>query len=143
MIKAQELRIGNLVMAQDDYLHAHCHAKVIMLNEHEMRWQSITKNLNEHTVQSDIFVDVEGIELSEDWLKRMGFEKRPNLHFNYYEIEIEVNAPGHTIQDKRSITVNENRTHCFVDGTFAAEVRHVHTLQNIFYALTGAELEIK
>lgn len=47
------------------------------------------------------------------------------------------------MQKERSITVNENCTHCFTDGTFAAEIKHVHQLQNLYFALTGEELTLK
>lgn len=73
----------------------------------------------------------EPIELNEDWLLKLGYERDKNEYcvsgfdrFNVYQ------------------TVKGSYIFC-ADEKSIRYVRYVHELQNIFFALTGEELTIK
>lgn len=71
--------------------------------------------------------EVSPIELSEDWLIRMGYSKCPHA-LNHYRIKGHViwKLEGFYFCDKNGIKLNT-----------------VHQLQNLYYSLTSSELTIK
>jgi hypothetical protein len=79
--------------------------------------------------------DCEPIPLTEEWLKRFGFEKTiaddVNHHFDYYTDE-KISAGNLWEHDKGF---------CH-DYDMGGEIKHVHQLQNLYHALTGEELKI-
>lgn len=84
----------------------------------------------------------EPIPLTEEWLVSFGFEK--NKHGVYLSpYENSINDECFTrmcfdfLEDKMFV-VNSNA----YDG-FYVECNHVHQLQNLYFALTGEELELK
>ena len=79
------------------------------------------------------------IQLTEDWLLRFGFEKRgkTGCSFQYF---IGTNPITHDWlfdilwQDKQDYPFYRNGFHT---------IKYVHQLQNLYFALTGEELEFK
>ena len=108
-MKASELRIGNLAQKN--------------------------KKVKPLSVADIAMVEIRGmkgvyepIPLTEEWLKRFGFEKVVNglfaidlFHYNLKEYRL-------------YISKNESNEVDFV------EIKHVHSLQNLYFALTGEEL---
>lgn len=81
------------------------------------------------------------IPLTEDWLLRFGFDKETRVGENkYYKdrylIENGISQFFDNGYSFRITTDNQNSTH-------AASVKYVHQLQNLYFALTGTELELK
>lgn len=81
--------------------------------------------------------DFEPIPLSEEWLKRLGFESgddcfyknlRPTM-WGYLNLQTE----------DYSVSISPDIGGIHVPGN---EIKFLHQLQNLFYALTGQELEI-
>jgi hypothetical protein len=72
---------------------------------------------------------LEPIPLTEEWLMRFGSQKRgQEIHLDYF-----------TLYDGQgSWTVNDNSAPYTI-----AVIEYVHQLQNLYFALTGKELEIK
>lgn len=68
----------------------------------------------------------EPIPLTEQWLLDFGFEK--NDIGNY---------------DKRMELSFDGRNYRFMQGWTNVKLKHVHKLQNLYFALTGEELELK
>jgi hypothetical protein len=67
----------------------------------------------------------EPIPLTEDWLLKFGFEKT-SLHY--------FRKAGVLIQ------AEDNCYECYL-GSVVAKLEYVHQLQNLYFALTGTELE--
>lgn len=101
------------------------------------------------------FDDFEPIPLSEEWLKQLGFEKN-NIYPEGWVIGFEdepelasdrkltyglVGEADSKIITGRSVGIVEPRD----GGTswigIAYDVKHVHQLQNLYFALTGEELQ--
>ncbi len=127
-MKANELRIGNFVSTR-----------------FENKSFVVTGIRNQHTKDGDfelIFlsngksflpVHIEPIPLTEEWLLKFGFkQKKLDSYFDTTKWS----------DGKNIITVN---TDLFVtmESTFHKRAEYVHTLQNLYFALTGEELTIK
>jgi hypothetical protein len=72
----------------------------------------------------------EPIPLTEEWLLRMGFEK---LNQHYWSLN---GFNYQMIFSNNSLDVHKRKY-------LIKNVKHVHSLQNLYFALTGQELEIK
>ena len=129
MIKANELRLGNLIL-KNGKLHYTNHMTI-----RDVYGRSVT--------DSDIF---EPIPLTEEWLLKFGFEcianngdqKRfglKNRNKNYfYGVELDHEE---ICLNKQSLFGCETIIH---NEIF---LQHVHQLQNLYFALTGEDLKFK
>lgn len=124
-MEANELRIGNLVIG--DGLHdgeirtvKAITDKGTLTNEHRVI-------LFENYLAGEFMKDVKGIELTPEWLGRLGFEDRDESH--YWK------DPIHLLVHEGGCLYLANQRH--------VDIFYVHQLQNLFFALTGRELELK
>jgi len=80
---------------------------------------------------------IDPIPLTEEWLVKFGFEVKPNRAYEKYWKDF----------GDMAILVDEDLEFYIhaesYEGETLRKVEHVHTLQNLFFALTGEELEIK
>lgn len=71
----------------------------------------------------------EAIEINEEWLRRFGFDKK-----------IESFLKGRFDVHKLANWTN----YMFCEGNLVLrELKYVHTIQNLYFALTGKELQLK
>ena len=126
MIKHTELRCGNLVSLKYD--GKTMTAKVTSVKEHYI----------EMDVMSDHYVfsrsnpaDVDSVPLSEEWLIRAGFGES---HNGWYKSPI-ASAFDYIGEKTTGIWV--------VMDMESPEIKWVHQLQNLVFALTGEELTFK
>jgi hypothetical protein len=85
------------------------------------------------------FLKAEAIPLTEEWLLKFGFQekdRRQNRFIKNDDFELEFQG------DKVAYCVwgGEDAPHL---TQFFGHCKHVHQLQNLYFALTGEELEIK
>ena len=122
-MKAQELRIGNLVN------HTTGQCKVVGFYGEIFR----AENINKIELKSNVF-NLQPIPLTEEWLLKFGFSHCEN--YSWYEkklpnlnIVISCNLHGDfCIENKNDIITIKDR--CY----------NLHQLQNLYFALTGEEL---
>lgn len=87
-----------------------------------------------HPYEKDKYFDLCPIELSEDWLFKFGFEKEEH---GFYEKE-------YCFFDLLNISENGFIIYAVLETyTISQEIKYVHELQNLYYTLTGEELETK
>ena len=127
-----------------------------MINANELRLGNWI-NYAGHPVQcslSDLYIcdsnDLySGIHLTEERLLLMGFEK-VDLHKNLYKKSMQVS--GGNIMKAMVVYLDEkSHTIALADYWTGSErlellqmdYQHVHTIQNLYFVLTGEELEIK
>ena len=118
MINAKELRIGNYCFFGKDFKGQNILSKI----------DSIIDPINSH----------DPIPLTEEWLLRFGFLKRKTLSHPYFFIEID----DHVIMDiglSGTVTIEAYDGH---EIFIPADIKFVHQLQNLYFALTGKELTI-
>jgi len=130
---ASELRIGNYVNYAAE--------KVIVL-------QTSIKSRNKWDVELGYFEDSIGFErmiteiqpipLTEEWLLRFGFEKEEEQDelLNTFMF-CKLNTVRVEFSDKhKQLYWHDNYT-----SIYHKEIKYVHQLQNLYFALTGKELE--
>jgi len=117
LMKAQELRLGNLILPAHD------------LDGKYITVASIEEDcINTYSPEANHY---SGIPLTEEWLLKFGFEKTlPHIKGSVLKDEY----------DKSFVRVS-NRLGQF-DFHGATKLDYVHQLQNLFFTLTGQELKI-
>ena len=141
---ARSLRISNLVLFAEDQsvftVKEISEEGLWVFNEDETTW-----------IEIDQF---EGIPLTEGWLLRMGFVriKRTGRYGDIYAISSGSDScyclekdwndyPSYFVGIEYTdspFKEDEDKTY-----NFSFDMKHVHQLQNMYYALTGEELTIK
>lgn len=117
-MKANELRIGN-------YINGGGCPRIVISIEKD---GCISEPIDNSTV--DFSKGIEPIPLTEEWLVKFGWELTP------------LNASFKRYNRKSGFMIIE----VYDDNKFWAEyiyVKYVHQLQNLYFSLTGEELEIK
>jgi len=111
-MKAEELRIGNTI----NYLgkHVNCTAETIY---------AVSKIIQPSVMYL-------GIPLTEEWLLNIGFEKKGNIYENWTMFTVWVNPD-----------VFDGFIADWADKAIR-EVKYVHELQNLYFSLTGEELNL-
>lgn len=129
MIKANELRIGNLVY-QYRYEKAQKENTISQIRRTKVFFINGA---------SECFKDIDPIPLTEEWLLRFGFNskyKSVHTHWNIKSFGIE--QASDEDENGNSIPVRQEFYYAFT-----IEIKYVHQLQNLYFALTGEELTLK
>ena len=117
-MKATELRLGSLF----DYKQCIYAANVIRDNF------VYGKNVNGFAPGEFPIDKINSIPLTEEWLLKFGFEKDNELNFVKFSFKV------HFWSNYNSYMYG------WIGGNI--EIKYVHQLQNIYFALTGQELTI-
>ena len=124
-----DFRIGNLVLDEDGEL-----CKIEQLSSEKMEcFQQVSNIENKSCISNKYPSNIYAIELTEEWLIRFGFEK---TWFGYEIISTGIEIE-HLKNGDYTICINSNEYH--VGESF----KYVNQLQNIYFALTNKELELK
>ena len=118
-MEARELRIGNWVNT---------------MKGHRQCIDVMCDCVNFEDIERDIFDNIDPIPLTEEWLVRFGLKLNPNhtaFHIKGMQFEIPSMIGG--------FYDNEYG----LDKESVIELNYVHSLQNLYFALTGEELELK
>ncbi|WP_312306591.1 hypothetical protein [Chryseobacterium sp.] len=125
MIAPQELRIGNLVKYVDD-------GEIKVINGSAIKYLENAQRLFQ-------LFPFEPIELTEEWLLKMGFDLLHKGKFrNVYDYSLD-HRFGYS--DNHGLVYVDSAL-TFVGNSFS-HIKFVHQLQNLVFALTGEELTIK
>ena len=127
MIKANELRIGNKLNFLGDVV---TFKNITEIREDGIFWIKTF----EPKIESKNF-HFKPIEITEDWLLIFGFKKRKNRHLFNWENKI-------VISEYKDEFENFFYPKTGYDIRFSNEIKYVHQLQNLYFALTGAELTV-
>ena len=135
MLKANELRIGNLINWGVNIVPIRSIHTESVLKDNVSVYIELNEKLQNYCLN---ITDIEPILLTEEWLLNFGFERH---HADYSNDVIYIkNVP------------NNNE---FIWGVYPFELgsgfvinkskslKYVHQLQNLYFALTGEELNIK
>lgn len=95
-----------------------------------------------HSLEEGQYFDLEPILLTKEWILRFGFKEYGNAY------SIDAWSPGHPSQrfdidwrEDKGITC-KSRYQADSDYFLMRHVKHVHQLQNLYYALSGDELKL-
>jgi hypothetical protein len=134
MIKANELRIGNLVDLQDGDFG--CTQKILGITETHVtvNYQTDVSSTKRRPVNF-LLTQLKPIPITEDILKMAGFQIGIDINKLYLRY-------GYLASNGKIVftQLDVNDKHYGI-GDFAA--KYLHQLQNLYFALTGEELNIK
>lgn len=134
MIKANELRIGNLIYEAGEQ------ARIYQLGSGGISFYTINDiHVNKETgcTLNGGEIRFKPIPLTPEWLERMGFVYKDGATECGEERKNGVHLYVH---DEEPVYLHFSRGS--FNGT-KVEIKYVHQLQNLYFALTGEELEIK
>lgn len=135
-MKPNELRIGNYIQRED-------------LASGEPRFEQVLELSNKVTTTGPVKVicdydDIEPIPLTEQWLKDFGFlyKDGDQCYINNF-FHIEDRNKDEFLSEKDKIILKDSFGVWKYDSScFLSEIKHVHQLQNLYFALTGEELKL-
>jgi hypothetical protein len=119
-----------------------------LLSVQSFKMDILRKGDNHELTMSDFDNDLEDcfepIKLTEEWLIKFGFESY-STHVNYNELQIKNKKPNKHIVVRLGIQNKYfsvfNHSECdFTELQFIRQLDFVHQLQNLYFALTGEEL---
>jgi len=137
-MKASEIRIGNLIASSGNKedIETWVIGEVISISSLDSEFEQIeveTAESIEWFFKDNYF----GIPLTEEWLLKFGFTSIGKLHPTFkkgiYIIEEGI------IGDKYNLRKVINKD----ESLFIVKFQYVHQLQNLYFALTNTELEIR
>lgn len=132
MIKANELRIGNHVLYKP---YGNRDGQPVRIEG----LLGMKAYFDRHSNESGMLHCLQPIPLSEEWLDRMGFEKRDidgQIYFSFGGVDI---AASNSSDGYFLVTEDAHEGNLYWLGN---PFKHVHQLQNLYFALTGEELSI-
>lgn len=146
-MKPTELTIGNIVKIDDEYLGP-IEGKVTSLNdkgEVELLLSVNKGHIRYFVCGSD---DIFPIPITDELLLKIGFRKERDgyLHYSDHNDEFSIKFDlGYAFIEYANLCFNpEDVTETNYGSSLEfPNTLHLHTLQNIWYLLTGKELEIK
>lgn len=127
-MKASELRIGNII---------HQFSRIEASNSSDFTKDILVsiEILNKIDCKYS-FIGYEPIPLTEEWLVKFGINNVSVTRIKCYQ----------TILGYYNITIEDNIFKFWIsdcdDCRFALDIKYVHQLQNLYFALTGEELTI-
>ena len=143
MIEPQELRIGNYVESpsdsyadRPDKVKDFCF-KVCLISKGIVKiniGHDAQQRFEEDPVYSYGFEDLKPIRITEEWLERFGFEYSDLNGDSGFWVIKHPNAAGMVkiLSGEDGFTYN-----------YQSRLKYVHQLQNLYFALTRQELEVK
>ncbi len=142
MIDPKELRIGNWISFGDIYFHV----AIDDIGTLQIR----NEDGHIHCLGSDILQDVSPITIDREWLDRMGFSLTIDNTIEVYErilrrsYGLVKEIAFFDINDGFGVSLSDTEIGVKSE-TFVVDldIEYVHQLQNLYYALTGQELEVK
>jgi hypothetical protein len=123
MIQAKELRIGNLVISPS-------------LNEITVNARWI---LEQHQCDLSNCEYLQPIPITEEWLLKLGFEM---VYISEFRTKL-THKKEHFIGYDLSHVSDKSMEGFTWYGRYITDIKYIHQLQNLYFALTQKELEIK
>jgi len=128
MIEAKDLRVNNLI-------HAHAQDPVEVVVETIGHEGVNFHDLREGVVYDYEFQELSGIPLTAEWLENFGFEAYSGWFYRNDKLVIEacLSRPEWSVR----IRTSEE------SSIYLRNIKHVHQLMNLHFALTNTELTLK
>ncbi len=149
-MEAKELRIGNLVNITEktkEDLWDNCELSTNEISFDVSRIEETELMLYIEKEEIEFYCkEILPISLTEEWLINLGFKKDDIKEFYYidcneYKMEVVVNAFSGSMTNNPSWFVSINPGYGSQSVTLVK--KDVHQLQNLYFALTGKELEFR
>lgn len=136
-MKANELRIGNIIKIGYGYPEKYTEHKIIAIspNDYGIAYD------DDGDIEYIILESCKPIPLTEEWLLKFGFEKLNNGWYSFYSLF----GDGMFYQFNYNVEITKAtiETSPTNETQLNNNIKYVHQLQNLYFALTNKELEIK
>ena len=130
-MKAQELRIGNLLLKGSLNIDTGGIKEEIVIVDYHILYEIINGSTN-----------YQYIPLTEDWLIKLGASRHPDNNYHYYSFQLTEDFSLDFIpigNNMFKLTIVNNLD--IIESQFI--LNYVHQVYNLIYSLTGEELIIK
>lgn len=131
-MKANELRIGSLVSQNGFFGYVYSIESALPRKE-EMLSDKDLVTLFDNGITTVPIDEIKPIPLTKYWLKRLGFEE--GFHDTDMRIQVSIDC-------SMSIWICDKTYNCLIGYDLILTIKYVHQLQNLYFALTGVELEL-
>ncbi len=135
-MEAKNLRVGNLVGIEETALHADGCNHLEAIFEIEELKKDVVQFKGYHA--GEYYKDLKGIKLNEGMLSLYGF-KRSNEKLIYLPIPQIISEIHFEKHDYGNVITLQSSVGMFIPN----DIEYFHELQNLFFAITGQELELK
>jgi hypothetical protein len=129
-MKAKNIRIGNFLLACGDIeIVTEIYTDYFYTQNFKSSWAEIT-----------------GVEINEEWIQKLGFKKTTHIHKDKsvtpitYKIGKRIRLEWSS--EKSLSEINTGSLMFVYDENLIKTIKYIHELQNLFFAITGDELEI-
>ena len=140
-MEAKDLRIGNLIKRNNEVFG------VWNLKRKSLELDSV--ELDRH-VKYETYENIMPLDLSEEWLLKFGFEGNNMDMWKVLPFGDGVELHVDCVQEGKFVNavLTKGRVEKGIPGRdyvyiYLSECQYVHQLQNLFFAITGEELEVK
>lgn len=135
-MKAQDLRLGNFVIAKNEII------KIIEFRE------SFVLGENDNSLIRCLPSQMKPIELTEEVLLKIGFKKEEKMHCILYYLDYEINEDDnicvrYIIYNSKVLPLLRITSPSPIVELTKRGIKYLNELQNIYYCLIGNELEVK
>lgn len=131
MIKANELRVGNVIISEAGVVRT--------VTGHDIREQW----WHEGDPHGSVGASINSIPLTPEWLERCGFKKDRNEDNNSYETYTILKLDGGIACEEDGYFHRITDMDGYYDQRAGIKIEFVHQLQNRYHSLTGEELNVK
>ena len=121
MINANELRIGNLVFFNDQFI------PIYEVKNNSVSFYLGLDHKERIRYQSIYLKGIEAIPITDEWLLNFGFENMEKFPLRY-------------VQRIKPDSLSEFEPCIVIGDLWLTGIRYVHQLQNLYFALTGEEI---
>ena len=127
MIQAKELRIGNWIIDHEADSSVSIYWQIEEISKDGIKFRNSSSWISNNYIIP--------IELTEEWLLKFGFDKWSNK-FIGIDTQFEILQ---ILNNGTALAYDEFNN--FI--TISNNIKYVHQIQNLYFSLTGKELEIK
>jgi hypothetical protein len=144
MLNARELRLGNIIFTNHYEL---VNGVAVLVQRITIIDSILNDSINYDPIARESYCSIKDcfpIPLSEEWVRKFGMESL-DMEIDYVEWGFDngTNTLFHIIQDGIGKDFPFYLEYDLGFGNERREIKYVHQLQNLYFALTGEELEIK
>tara|TARA_R110000850_G_scaffold146543_1_gene268683 strand:- start:54 stop:449 length:396 start_codon:yes stop_codon:yes gene_type:complete len=129
-MKSKELRIGNYVIYNSEVVKVNSVGRVYL--SHKKKYVS-------HKI---LVKNYSPIPLTEEWLLKFGFDKDSNNDYCIKGFHLEDRNIDTFLSVEKILKLKDNFG-CWYFEAYLRELKNVHQLQNLYFALTNEELTIR
>ena len=139
MIDVKDLRIGSLVSQNGSYGYVYSIESPEPKNNKRFS-DKVVITLFDNGLEVVPINEIKPILLTEEFLSKFGAIPHYNLNYDYFTFELvtDFRMTNYLLKKQKDGSFEFTSK----EGSFERNIKHVHQLQNLFYALTGQELTL-